>query len=371
VRSPLRWFRASLVAVASSAVVLAACAGQTSGDVEAPGSQSASETERPGDGSDPDDSSDPDDDRGLEVTDPSRADDAGDDDTRQVSLHEPAPAPAEPYELSPDEMLPATKRLASDVVQQLLTYEPQDTPRETVGAAVGEDGVPDLLVKVTPLMHRDAWSRGEIVYPQLGGFTDTSASVMVVARQSVGLPDGRTFEESRTFDVRLAIEDGDWVFDDLASVGGRPVERPADLSAAATAVVDDERIELPDTARWDIYRGVIQEPLLELMSLIADRTDYGVIVLDTGHPWEVFGTDRQSRHSKGRAVDLYRLDGPNVIDDREEGSGTHEFVQWLYEQPEMTNMGSPWALDDFGGRSFTDDLHQDHLHIESRAEDDA
>jgi hypothetical protein len=358
-------FRPMLAALGCVALVVTGCGSGSAGQLEAPAPVPGATSDEPAAPSDP---ADP-------PGDTTASDDPAADDTAveasepEPAAHAPAPAPAGPFELSPDEMLPNAKRLAAEIVQTLLTYEPDDTASEIAGRVAGDGRTTSLLVTAAPLLHADAWSRGEIVYPQLGGFTDTSSSVMVVARQTVGLPDGEVREETRTFDVRLTVEDGDWVFDELASAGGRARQRPDDLSEIAAAVVDDDRIELPDTARWDIYRGVIEEPLLELMALMAERTDYGVIVLDTGHPWEVFGTDRQSRHSLGRAVDLYRLSGPHVIDDREDGSETHDFVQWLYEQPEMANMGAPWSLDGFGGRSFTDDLHQDHLHIESRAGD--
>ena len=29
----------------------------------------------------------------------------------------------------------------------------------------------------------------------------------------------------------------------------------------------------------------------------------------------------------------------------------------------VSEVGSPWALDGYGGRSFTDDVHLDHVHI--------
>jgi hypothetical protein len=369
--SSLRPFAGMAAAVA---LVLASCGGQTAQDIDPEGGMS---TPEPTGTAEPDPSGPGSGEGDPDVVDGAERDEASGPDTETATdpasqrAHAPAPEPAPPFELSPDEMLPDAKRLATEAVQTLLTYEPQDTAGEIAGSVAGDGRHTALVVAAAPLLHAGSWSRGEIVYPQLGGFTETSASVMVVARQTVGYPDGEVTEETRTLDVRLAIEDDEWVFDELASTGGRALERPDDLSEAAIAVVDDDRIELPDTARWDIYRGVIEEPMLELMALMAERTEYGVIVLDTGHPWEVFGTDRQSRHSLGRAVDVYRLSGPNVIDDREDGSDTHRFVQWLYEQPEMTNMGAPWALDDFGGRSFTDDLHQDHLHIESAAGDDA
>jgi hypothetical protein len=277
----------------------------------------------------------------------------------------PAPDPHPPLVLSADEVVPNGKRLAVDIVQALLTYEPDDSARDVVARTVPDALVDELTTLFEPVHRPGSWSRGRIVYPQLGGFADDRTSVMVVAEKTWGTPDGEILVETRTFDVRLVTVGGAWQLEAIPSFGGLEVPRPDDLSAAAVAVLDDERIELPDSARWDIHAGLTAESLLELMATMADRTSYGVIVLETGHPFEVFGTDRVSRHMAGLAVDLYRLDGPNVIDDRAEGSDTHEFVQWLYDRDDVRVIGSPWALDGFGGRSFTDLVHQDHLHIES------
>lgn len=360
----MRPFRSVLGVVVASVLVLVACGDGTRDQLGAPPPVPGASPDEPH----PDDVTDPPEAREPVDVDAPDPGGAAEDEPMPTS-HAPALPVGDPFELSPDEMLPNAKRLASDVVQTLMTYEPDDAAADVVARVAGDDGAPSLLVTAAPILHADAWSRGQIVYPQLGGFTDTTVSVMVVARQTVGFASGEIREETRTLDVRLLIEGGAWVFDELASAGGRALERPADLSEAAAAVVDDDRIELPDSARWDIYRGAIEEPLLALMAIMAERTEYGVIVLDTGHPWEVFGTDRQSRHSLGRAVDLYRVGEAWVIDDREDDSETHRFVRWLYDQPEMTNMGAPWSLDDFGGRSFTDDLHQDHLHVESAGVD--
>ena len=219
---------------------------------------------------------------------------------------------------------------------------------------------------LAPIVHEGTWSRGRVVYPQLGGLEARRAAVIVVVEQTIGDVDGpRT--ETRVMDVRVRRDgpDAPWRVEEVASVGGAPVERPDDLSDAATAVLDHPDIELPDSARWDVHRGEVDDDLLALMARMADHQPYGVVVLITGHSWNVFGTDRPSKHSEGRAVDLHRLaaDGPLVIEDRSTGSPTHDLVRWLYDQPEVAEIGSPWALDGFGGRSFTDDLHQDHLHI--------
>lgn len=291
--------------------------------------------------------------------------DGGTDEQDAVASHPEPVAAGDPYEPVPGEVRPNAKRLAARIVEGLTTYEVEETPAEVVGQHADGELAEQLLHAAAPLFHEDAWSRGEIVYPQLGGILDDATSVMVVVEQTTGLADGTVLAQRRTLDVRLTLRDGDWALDELASAGGQPVERPDDLPGAATAVLEDERIDLPDTAVWDIHRGVVDERLLTLMSRMADRTPYGVIVLDTGHPWEVFGTDRQSKHSMGQAVDIHRLEpeGPLVIDDRQEGSATHALVEWLYEQPELSEVGGPWALDGYGGRSFTDQLHQDHLHV--------
>jgi hypothetical protein len=277
----------------------------------------------------------------------------------------PAPEPVADYELTDGETGPAAKRAAADLAQGLTTYEPEESFAEVV-ARVTDD--PDLARHLEAagrqLHHEGAWSRGEIVYPQLGGLEDEASAVITVVRQRVGHPDGTTTDQTRTFDVRVDLAaDGDWRVTELVSAGGDPVPRPPDVSDEAAAVLDDDRIELPDTARWDIHRGAVDDRLLALMARIAERTPYGVVVLETGHSREVFGTDRTSRHAEGRAVDIYRLGDTLVIEDRERGSVTHELVRWLYEQPELSEVGSPWALDGFGGRSFADELHQDHLHV--------
>ncbi|WP_127142524.1 hypothetical protein [Pelagibacterium montanilacus] len=279
----------------------------------------------------------------------------------------PAIVPLAPHQggaepLSSNEPEAQAKALASTIALTLTTYE------------AGE-GVADIATRLEPAAGAKAsglagtlhvpgsWSRGRIIYPQLGGLTPGRSSVMVVVEQLVGTPEG-VRGEIRTLDIRLArSEGGAWQFEALASAGGQRIVPPGALSHAALSVLNDPRIELPDSARWDIFRGGISSNLLKIMARMAEETDYGVVTLMSGHPREVFGTDRLSDHTRGRAVDVYRLGDRLVIDDRHEGSGTKAFVEWLYDQPEVVRIGSPWALDGFGGRSFTDALHQDHLHI--------
>ena len=259
--------------------------------------------------------------------------------------------------LSPNETHPDIKTAAIAVAVGLTTYEANDTVDGVASRLPGE------AMGVAGALHvPGAWSRGRVIYPQFGGLEPNSASVMVVIEQMIGAPDGvRVYV--RTLDIRMARTGGAWRFAELASVGGDPIAPPAALPEVALAVLNDPRIELPDSARWDIFSGRVSPRLLGLMARMADQAPYGVVTLISGHPWEIFGTDRQSDHTRGLAVDLYRVGDAQVIDDRAEGGFTHGFVQWLYDQPDVARVGSPWALDGFGGRSFTDALHLDHLHI--------
>lgn len=199
----------------------------------------------------------------------------------------------------------------------------------------------------------------------MGGLAEGRASVMVVVRREAGRKTDPEVVETRTLDVRLIRVGGAWVFDDLACAGGTAIERPAGLSASARAVLDDPRIELPDSARWDIYRGGVAPSLLRLMADMADQGPYGVVVLRTGHPRYVFGTTRVSQHTVGQAVDLYRVDRLLVVECAASGA-PRALARWLCERDELGQLGSPWALADTGGRSFSDTVHLDHLHIAVR-----
>lgn len=261
---------------------------------------------------------------------------------------------------SPNETHPNAKRLASEVALALTTYSQGETAADIAARLPYSGNAPVELAQT--LYVPGAWSQGRILYPQLGGLGDTRASVMVVTEQIIGTAeDTRVFV--RTLDVRLRLADGQWRFDRLASAGGTVTPPPQSVSPEALAVLNEPRIELPDSARWDILSGQIAPNLLVIMARLAELTPYGVVTLSQGHPYEVFGTDKQSDHTRGLAVDIYRIGNDLVIDNRAEGSKVHDIVRWLYDQPEIRQIGSPWALDGFGGRSFTDRLHQDHLHV--------
>jgi hypothetical protein len=257
---------------------------------------------------------------------------------------------------------PEAKQLAADIAYALTTYEAGDDHHERLEALPSRHGVDELARASAPLTHPGYWSRGEVIYPQLGGLDNDLASVMVVTRQTVGTESEAAFSVVRTLDIRLLRGESGWEFDFLSDAGGS-FDRVEDL-ATAHAIANDPRIVMPDSARLDILSGLVSPTLLQVMADLAEQSPFEVVVLATGHPHNVFETDRLSHHTVGQAVDINRIGGRLVIEDRDPDSVTRATVEWLLSQPHVLQVGSPWDTDGEGSpRSFTNEVHQDHIHL--------
>jgi hypothetical protein len=292
----------------------------------------------------------------------------------------PAPelAPVAPWSPSGRESLPALKLAAAGLVQAVCTRRPGQTVAdafEPLAAALapGFDG--SAALRTLAPLGEGAASTGEVLYPQLGGLVPIgksarSACVMVVVRQRILSAGGSTTSVTRTVDVRL-FRDGDrWQVTAVPSVGGEPVARPADLPPAAVRVLDDPRLALPDTARWDVHAGRVS---LDLLDLLADAVEVlgrvGVTVLVSGHPPQVYGTATVSAHAVGRAADVWQVTGVTVVDDRSPGGPTAQLQAAALLDRRTSQVGSPPGTDRDGRgrrRSFADLVHEDHLHLAVR-----
>lgn len=271
-----------------------------------------------------------------------------------------SPAHEPRYLVPAGEVEPEAKQLAADIAYALTTYEESDDATVRFSSIAGIDGLDLLAEAAQPLTHPGRWSRGLVVYPQLGGLTADRVSVMVVTRQTVGFGAETEFAVVRTLDIRLVRDAAGWVFDSLASAGG-VFDSIEDLELAG-AVASNPRIDMPDSARLDILAGGVSPILLQVMSEIAEITPYRITVMATGHPYHVFETGRVSHHTLGRAIDINRVGDRQVIDDRTANSATRALVQWLWENPMVIQVGSPWDVDGTG-RSFANTVHQDHIHV--------
>jgi len=278
----------------------------------------------------------------------------------------PPPLPGR-FEPAPNEVQADAKRLGAAVVYRITNYDHGSSTVESAAGVTADPARADALArKAATVHHPGMWSRGTIEYAQLGGHRDDRISIMVVVHQELGTPGTADAErtETRTMDVRLARgASGAWEFEKLASAGGQPVARPGNLSPLAASVVDDPRIDLPDTAIWDIYSGRTDPALHQVMLDIAERTPYSVIVLRTGHPHNVFGTDRVSNHTVGRAVDIHEAGSELVIDSHDTTSSIYALSAWLVSRHDIREFGSSWRFDDAVAHNFTDEVHHDHLHV--------
>jgi hypothetical protein len=299
------------------------------------------------------------------------------DEPVEAATPEITPEPAEPYAPVAGEVYTDAKLVAATMAQALLTYRTAESlaaivERSLVQARSGLD-VGAVAEAAAPLHDPGSDSVGEVVYPQLGGLAPAeepqAASVMVVARQQLTGDRGER-AITRTLDIRLVVEDGRWAVDALADAGGEEIARPDDLAPEAVAVLEDERIELPDSARWDIHEGIVDPRLLTTLSAMAADVPFAVTSLRNGHPVHVFGTDRVSNHTEGRGADIWRVGDEAVVSQQpDEGTPAWELNHRLFADGEVPELGGPWAFDGFGGRSFTNEVHLDHLHVAFYASD--
>jgi len=271
-------------------------------------------------------------------------------------------SPAAPYRPVAGEPVPDLKQLAADALQAVATYDVGGGSVEgAVGRLAGKPVNPDVATAAAPFLIEGASSALDIVYPQLGGLTDTAAAMMVVVRHRT-LVGAEESSVTRTVDVRLDKGADGWTVSQLVSTGGDAAP-PVALSAAGEAALGNPNLDLPDSARWDIQAGRITDQLLDALNRLAADRQLAVTVLAAGHPRNVFGTESISNHTAGRAVDVWAIDGVPVTELRSVGSPAYELVERALADG-MTEVGSPWDLDGPGtGASFTNIVHQDHIHF--------
>lgn len=288
----------------------------------------------------------------------------------------PTLPPPAAYEPLPGEPVPMAKRVAAQFAQAVTTRRAGQRPEDVLATATSLTGTgfdaAAALATAAPL-YPEPVSSGEIVYPQIGGLQPlgpgaTSAAVLVVVRQRLLTPRRSTYDVVRTLDVELAVQDGSWRVVQLASAGGEPVARPAALDPRAQRALDHPSLELPDSAKWDAHAGRVSLELLDLLASLADTTPLSVSVIQTGHPRNVFGTDRVSDHSVGRAGDVWRIAGQPVVSTGASTGPASQVLRRAFADPRLAQAGSPPGsdLDGRGRRSFNDLVHKDHLHLAVR-----
>lgn len=274
-----------------------------------------------------------------------------------------SPRLAEPkrYLPLPREPAPEIKQLSADVLQAVGTYGPGGGTIPAAADRIAGKANPSVAQSAEPLLLPDVSSAIDIVYPQLSGLTANEAGIMAVFRQRV-LENGTERSVTRVADLRFRRAANGWTVTELASLGGEP--RPGErLSAAAQAVLDSDRIRLPDSAKWDLQAGQVDDRVLNVLLSLAQEHTLEVTVFASAHPRNVFASSSVSNHTVGRAVDIWAVDDKPVLAQRQEDSPLRQLVAALPAQG-VTELGSPWDLDGPGtGVMFTNTVHQDHLHL--------
>ncbi|WP_312018579.1 hypothetical protein [Streptomyces sp. I05A-00742] len=198
----------------------------------------------------------------------------------------------------------------------------------------------------------------QVVYAQYGGITDDAASVLVVCRQWTRTGTGPVVPGGTTVDVRLTRSRPDPTVTALHPAA--PVRPAADLSATARQVLADRRVVLPPAAEADVRGGGVHDSVLRTMLRLGRTYRLDVSVLRSGHPRNVFDTDRPSDHPPGRAFDVWAIDGRAVAAPRTPRALVEAFMRAAADAGSY-NVGGPVALP--GGLFFSDATHHDHVHV--------
>ncbi|HKE99549.1 MAG TPA: hypothetical protein VKG45_11525 [Actinomycetes bacterium] len=111
----------------------------------------------------------------------------------------------------------------------------------------------------------------------------------------------------------------------------------------------------------DLASGNLDLRVQSLLAALADRWAIRISCARSGHSTYVKGTRRVSNHTVWRAVDIDEVDHAPV---RHGNTAARDLALWLdrLDGPlRPAEVGSPWRL---GHRPyFTDEGHQDHIHI--------
>ncbi|MFC1417874.1 hypothetical protein [Streptacidiphilus cavernicola] len=261
---------------------------------------------------------------------------------------------------------PAVKLRAVRLIEALGSWpeggQGQGAARQRAAAA-GYD--PALAAQAAALLGPSPRAALQVLEAQYGGILSDSASVLVVCRQwtddTGGYAGGAVAVGGTTVDVRLSRAQPQWRVTALQPA--QPGPAVSGLSAPAHAVLASDAITLPPAALADVRSGNVHDSALEAMLTLARAHRIELSVVRSGHPIDVFGTSRPSDHPKGRAFDVWRIDGHAVVDP----STPHALVDGFMRAAAAAgsyNVGGPRQLSGgTGNQFFSDDTHHDHVHV--------
>jgi hypothetical protein len=256
------------------------------------------------------------------------------------------------------EVSPSVKRVATSLLETLGTWSHGAGDVASARTRLTHAGYdPALASQLTTLLGVGTDAVVAVRDAQYGGILSTTASVLVVVDQWRLTSDGTVHAGGTTVDVRLEKASPHWRV--TAVHPAAPGLPTSSLTRTARQVLADSRIRLPHAAHADVSAGRVHDTVLGLLLAMAQQHVVDVSVMRSGHPLLVFGTSRTSDHPKGRAVDVWALDGkPLVVPANHTLAASAMRFAVAHG---AYNVGGPVLLP--GSTYFSDRTHQDHIHL--------
>lgn len=267
--------------------------------------------------------------------------------------------PAAPWTPGGAEVEPSAKVAAARLLEAVGTRQNRSS---SLQQRLADAGAPaGLAVTAARLVPPHVPASTRVVYPQYGGLTADAASVMTVAEQSWRRPGGGIARRTVTVDVRLSRGGDGWQVTDLL-VAEEPAPATPPPGPEVAALLDHRRVDLPDAARAELAAGLVDPLVVDALLRLAPTYSMAVSVFGAGHPPNVFGTSSTSNHTRGRAVDIWAIDGQPVVDLAIDDDLLRRFLLDVGATG-SDEVGGPSVPAGAGAGYFANALHRDHVHL--------
>ena len=150
----------------------------------------------------------------------------------------------------------------------------------------------------------------------------------------------------------------------LPALPGDTDQAPGGPAAgSARALLRNARLELTPNARADLAAGVLDARLVRLLTAMLREHSLAISVVRTGHTRFVAGTRTISKHTLGRAVDIWKVDGGLVRPGHAPSLEVTTWLDGLRGSSRPSEVGSPFPRFEAAPGHFSNAAHLDHLHV--------
>jgi hypothetical protein len=129
------------------------------------------------------------------------------------------------------------------------------------------------------------------------------------------------------------------------------------------ALLANPRLGLTPNARADLAARVVDPRLVALLDQLLRRHRLAVSVFKTGHSVHVRGTNVVSKHTFGRAADIWKVDGGLVRAGHQPSLALTAWLARLPPSQRPSEVGSPFPQFERVPGHFSNADHRDHVHV--------